>query len=121
MKGIGEMNHRIVLQVREVQESGGKTLDTYRNLYTDTEDGACWAARQDMSNKDFNQATAAMTELTAIFTVRTPPNIQLDSGLRVLEDGVAYDTVGLPIKNKPRRGFTELRTVMRGMEGYGHA
>lgn len=122
MRGIGEMNHRVVLQGRDVDESDGSMLDTWHNLFPysmDAPDGSCWAARQDMNNKQFHQASAAQTELTVIFTVRTPANVKLDSGLRILEDGEEYYAIGRPIINKPRRGFTEIRAAQRGMEGYG--
>ncbi len=120
MRGVGEMNHKIVLQGRDVDESDGSTRDTWHNLYTSTPEGTCWAARQDMSNKQFHQASAEQSELTVIFTVRTPANIRLDSGLRILENGAEYYAVGKPIDGKPHRGFTEIRTVQRSMEGYGH-
>lgn len=121
MKGTGEMNHKIILQVRDVATTGGKSQNTWRNLFASPEDGSCWAARRDMSTKDFYQAAANMAEETAAFTIRTPTAAALTSGLRILEKGQVYEVTGVPIADKPRRGFTELRAVYRGMEEKGHA
>ncbi len=124
MRGTGEMNHWIVLQVREVQETNGSSKNDWSNLFEPTEDspdGGCWAARRDMGNREFSQAAANQSELTVAFTIRTPIGKTLDSGLRVTEGRQTYEAVGVPIRDKPRRGFTEIRAVMRGMEGYGYA
>ncbi len=119
MRGTGEMNHWIVLQVREVKIAGGSSTDEWHNLYGQPEDGGCWASRKDMGNREFHQAAANQSELSVTFTIRTPTSKTLGSGLRVLEGCQAYDAIGVPIKDKPRRGFTEIRAVMREMEGYG--
>jgi SPP1 family predicted phage head-tail adaptor len=123
MRGTGEMNHWIVLQWRDVKSTGGSSKNDWLNLFEPSEnspDGGCWAARKDMSNREFNQAAAMQSELTVTFTIRTPTGKKLDSGLRVMEDEQAYEAVGMPIQDKPRRGFTEIRAVMCRMEGYGY-
>lgn len=123
MRGTGEMNHWIVLQVRAVESAAGSSKNNWSNLFDPTEDspdGGCWAARKDMGKREFSQAAAMQSELTVTFTIRTPTGKKLDSGLRVMEDGQAYEAVGVPVPDIPRRGFTEIRAVMRGMEGYGY-
>lgn len=111
MRTIGEMRHVITL-LRKVTGDGGDSRVTWETAL------CARAARREMSGREFAAAGATGYERVVEFTIRTPRDIALDSGLAVLYAGARLECVQV-IPDMPKKGFTRLRTVGRGMEGYG--
>lgn len=115
MLGCGDMRETITLLARVSSDSRGDARDDYAPLMT------VRAAKRDMSQREFAAAGAANYERVMVYTIRTPLNVRLSDGLVVEDaDGERCKAVQI-IHNRPKRGFTELRVVGKGLEGYGYA
>lgn len=114
MRNTGEMNHRLALYTRTVNNSTGTAVESKQLLME------VWGARRDMSGREFTQAAAVQAEKTVIFTIRRPARKQIDSGVLVEEKGYCYRVVDV-VENPVWPGCLDLRAIGTRMEGMGHA
>lgn len=113
VRGVGDLREQIALLKREPVTDNGDAREQYSQV------AVVRASRYDMSQRAFAASGAANYEQTVTFTIRSPRTFALVSGLVIeLADGTRLRVAQIT-RDRPQRGYTELRAVGKGLEGYG--
>ena len=100
VKRAGRMDRRIVIESRTiVQSPTGAPTETWATFATR------WAAKRDLSGREYFEGRKDQAEVTTEFTIRWLAGLQRE--MRVVHDGVTYDIQHLAEIGR-REGWTIL-------------
>ncbi len=112
MRDIGSLKERVLILRRRADTSGGRGVTAWETVRH------CAAEVMHASAKTFFQADADWATTSVLIHLRTPGDLRLTAGCRVVFRGETYEVVEVA-PNKPLPGFLELRGRQIEMEGDG--
>lgn len=105
----------LLTQTVTVLDRSEGAVDDYGNPVVTFSSGTDYLARLEQTAG--TEITSGRETLVADWTLYLPPDAEIHGGSRVLADGVTFEVIGPPAKQRTPRGVHHIQANLRHVEG----